>query len=472
MSTPQPPKQNFMTMLMLGVMIFLGIQLVMGPKQGQQDTRSADELWAKMVQENADLKDVSVMADLRAYEAKYNAEADQKKIPQEVRQAQILRANLLVVDTMVKSGQYRGQLFRDGKVSENWEYRKLDKAYTFFKPKYEAYFHTPMWESVAVDVTPLAKYPATQRTAKEVYDSLVEDLSPLAEKEPVFGFIPGYQLIDSLVQATKAQPGFSYWFAAFLLAVVVRGVVWPLAQRQIMHGRQMMKLQPRIKELQEKYKDKKTGQIKDPQALQVEQFAIYKEYGLNPFAGCLPMVVQLPLFWAVYQSMHHYKFEFVKGTFLWIHPGATKFIGIPLAPNLGEKDYILIAIYTVSMVVSTLLMPVNDPSNVKQQRLMGVGAALVASIFMFFYSLPSAFVLYWIFTNVLSTAQSLLSYRLPLPELTKVQTPTGGKVIDALSNAVSQNGHANGTVSENGVSPDFFGKKGTPKANKQRKRKK
>jgi YidC/Oxa1 family membrane protein insertase len=240
--------------------------------------------------------------------------------------------------------------------------------------------------------------------------------------------------------------------------------VWPLAQKQIMHGRQMMQLQPRIKEIQEKYKDKKTGQTKDPAAFQAETMGIYKEYGINPAAGCLPAFIQMPLFLAVYQSMHHYKFEFTKGTFLWVNELSSKFMGIPLGANLGERDYILVFIYMLSMISTTLLMPVNDPSNAKQQKLMGVGIAFVFSIFMFFYTLPSAFVLYWIFMNILSTAQSLLSYRLPVPELKKTQTQAGGKVIDTSS---SSNGHAIGEIS-----PDFFGKKGTPKANKQRKRKK
>lgn len=453
---------------MLGMMIFLGIQLIMAPQRENKDTRPSQEIWATMLEMNRDLKDVSIQQELRKYETKYNDEAKAKKIPESEKKAQILRAYMLVTDTIHKSGLYRAELFRNGKVEEDYGYRKLDKAYTFIKPKYESYYHTPMWESVEVQVSPTEKYPATQRTSKDIYNSLVTDLSPLAEKEPVFGFIPGYQLIDFLVQATGANPGFSYSFAAFLLALVIRAIVWPLAQKQIMHGRQMMKLQPRIKEIQEKHKDKKTNQPKDPQAMQMEVMGLYKEYGINPAAGCLPAFIQMPLFLAVYQSMHHYKFEFVKGTFMWIHPGADRFLGIPLAPNLGERDYILVFIYMLSMISSTLLMPVSDPTNVRQQRIMGVGIAVVFSIFMFFYTLPSAFVLYWIFTNILSTAQSLLSYRLPVPELKKIQSVEGGKVIDTDSSpAGSKNGSTNGSIS-----PDFFGKKGTPKANKQRKRKK
>ncbi len=463
MSTPAPPRNQFMTVLMLGMMIFLGIQLVMAPQRANADQRKASEIWAKMVELNRDLKDVSIQHELTKYQDKYLKEAGSKGVSKTEQDSQILRANLLVADTMLKSGLYRGELFKEGKVSSDYAYRKLDKAYTFIKPKYESFYHTPLWESVTVEVAPTEQYPQTQTNSKDLYNTLVKDLSPLAKNEPVFGFIPGYQLIDALVQVTGAKSGFSYWFAGLLLALVVRAIVWPLAQKQIMHGRQMMQLQPRIKEIQEKYKDKKTGQVKDPAAFQAESMGIYKEYGINPVAGCLPAFIQMPLFLAVYQSMHHYKFEFTKGTFLWVNEHSGRFIGIPLGANLGERDYILVFIYMLSMISTTLLMPVSDPANAKQQKIMGVGIAFVFSIFMFFYTLPSAFVLYWIFTNILSTAQSLLSYRLPVPELKKTQTVAGGKVIDTSSS----NGSANGEVS-----PDFFGKKGTPKANKQRKRKK
>ncbi len=452
-----------MTVLLLGAMIFMGLQLFLGPRNAQQqDKRTHADVWAEMETLNRDLKDVTIQRELRVYESKIKEASD---ITPAEKERRVLQAYLLVADTMHKSGLYWHAAFKEGKATDDWGYRKLDRAYQLLKPKFERYLHTPLWNEVQIEVEPTPQVLHTSPSARDVYNTVVTDLSPLAKAEPVFGFIPGYQLIDVLVQLTGAVPGFSYWFAALLLAVVVRGAVWPLAQRQIMYGRQMQQLQPRIKEIQEKYRDPKTKQIKDPAGYQQETMGLYKEYGINPAAGCWPMFVQMPLFLAVYQSMHHYKFEFVKGTFLWITPGSTKFLGIPLAPNLGERDYILVGIYMLSMVASTLLMPISDPSNARQQRLMGVGIAIVASIFMFFYTLPSAFVLYWIFTNVLSTAQSLLSYRLPVPELKKVQSVTGGKVVDT----TATNGHA--TALPDAVSPEFFASKGGG-GKKQRKKKK
>lgn len=453
-----------MTLMLIFVMVFLGFQLILAPQQASSDTRTSAEVLAKMREHNANLRDVSILKELRIFEQKLNREAEAQGVPRSEVDRQILQAYLLVADTMHKSGLYRHEQYKTGRAVEDWGYRKLDKAYTFLKPKFEAYIRTPVWETTSVAVTPSGSLTATERTAPEVYNELVRDLSPLAKAEPVFLFIPGYQMIDVLVQATGAAPGFSYWFAALLLALVVRAIVWPLAQKQIMFGRQMQQLQPRVKEIQEKYQDKKTKQVSDPAAFQAETMGLYKEYGINPLAGCFPALIQLPLFLAVYQSMHHYKFEFTKGTFLWINPGSDRFLGIPLAPNLGERDYILVVVYMISMIVTTILMPVGDPTNAKQQRLLGVGIAVFFSITMFFYSLPSAFILYWIFTNVFSTAQYLISYRLPAPELKKVQSVKGGVVVETTASA---NGSANGHVADG-----FFGKTGTPKANKSKKRKK
>ena len=196
---------------------------------------------------------------------------------------------------------------------------------------------------------------------------------------------------------------------------------------------------------------------------------LYKQYGMNPVQGCLPMFIQLPFFLMVYQCMLHYKFEFTKGYFLWIHPGSDRFLGIPLASNLGEKDYILIVFYACSMVITTLMTPVSDPANYKQQKLMGVGISLLFSVFMFFYSLPSAFILYWIFTNIFSTAQSFMVNRMEIPELTKVSTVTGGSIPTTFG---KPKGDSHDESTNGKVDPGFFGKTGTPKANKAKKKKK
>ena len=237
--------------------------------------------------------------------------------------------------------------------------------------------------------------------------------------------IPGYQLVDFLVHVTGASPGFSYWFAALLMAFVVRGIIWPLShKKQLMWGRQMSQLAPMMREIKE--------QFKNDQALQQKKMMeLYSEYGLHPLAGCWPALVQLPLFLAVYQCMLHYRFEFQKGTFLWINEHTSRATHGFTAPNLGQKDIILILLYAITLLISTLLTPVNDPTQVRQQRTIGIGVSLlflpVHDAHRRLSGTCCAFVPYWTFTNVLATAQSLRAYYLlPSPPLVKVNTSVGG----------------------------------------------
>jgi YidC/Oxa1 family membrane protein insertase len=183
----------------------------------------------------------------------------------------------------------------------------------------------------------------------------------------------------------------------------------------------MSQLAPLLREIKEKNKEQAVQQKKSME--------LYREYGLNPLAGCWPALVQMPLFLVVYQCMLHYRFEFQKGTFLWMNEQVSRSTHGFTAANLGQKDTILIIVYAVTLLISTLLTPVNDPTQVKQQRTIGIGVALLFPVFMISgtYPVPAAFVLYWTFTNILATGQSLRAYyMLPAPPLVKVNTAVGG----------------------------------------------
>lgn len=470
MSRPQPtPQSNFIQILLIFGMVYLGFQLFMAPGRENADERTSAEVLSEMQAMNRDLRDYSMTQTLRLYENKVRAEAKGNAEAEAAADQKVLEAYVLYADTALKSAVYRDQRVQDNRAQTNYGYQKLNRAYDTFKPKFEALNKEAAWKETVVTVFPTEEFPETEKTPEQVYAQMVSTLSPLAKAEPVFGFIPGYQVIDFLVNLTGAQAWFSYAFAAFLLAVVVRAIIWPLAQKQFIWGRRMQQLSPFMKEIQEKYKGKGKQLTQQQQVKMNEEImGLYKEYGMNPFSGCGPMFIQLPFFLAVYQCMIHYKFEFTKGYFLWIQPGADRFLGIPLAPNLGERDYILVVIYMISMVVSTLMMPVSDPTNYKQQKLMGIGIAVLFSVFMFFYSLPSAFILYWIFTNILSTGQSLLAHRVELPPLEKTSTSEGG----AIPTKLAEDDEKNGKSTNGQVDPGFFGKTGTPKANKAKKKKK
>lgn len=384
-------------------LLFLVFNFVMSSMRAPEDTRTPEQVLAKMREHNERIEDVSIATQFRYYEGKLKS----LKPPPADLQAKLIEANVLVAQTQFKAGTQRKEM------------QRLQAAYHTLEGLDNKLATDPAWTQTPVQVFDDPRFGPKEWTGKALFAKVVSDLSDVSEKEMVWGAIPGYLLIDGLVKMTGAIPGFSYAFAALLLAFIVRAIVFPVSQKQMMWSRQMSQLQPLIAEIRDKYKP-------NMQEQQAKIMELYKEYGINPMAGCLPMLLQLPLFLIVYQCMLLYRFEFTKGTFLWINPSTSAATGGFIAPNLGQMDYILLALYGVSMIATSLLMPVSDPSNAKQQRIMGVGVSALVAVSMFFYPLPSAFVLYWTFANVFATAQSLRAYRLPLPPLMKVNTKAGG----------------------------------------------
>jgi YidC/Oxa1 family membrane protein insertase len=146
--------------------------------------------------------------------------------------------------------------------------------------------------------------------------------------------------------------------------------------------KQMQALQPQLNALRSKYRS-------DPQRFQREQMEIFKKQGVNPMGGCLPMVVQIPIFYALYLTLQ-YSVELQGAHFLlWIK-------------DLSHKDpyYVLPILMAASMVLQTRMNPVPpDPVQAKVMQFM----PYVFSVFFFFF--PAGLVLYWLVNNILSIAQ-------------------------------------------------------------------
>ena len=212
---------------MIAAMVFLGIQLFTAPNRENADKRTSAEIYAEMQNMNRDLRDVSFSHEMRAYESKLRQEAKGK--PEEEKQVdtKVLGAYVLYADTALKSGLYREQLLKDGKTQLNNAYTKVNRAYDQIKPKFEKYNKNSVWQELKVEVYPTEGRPDTVVTPNKIYTDMVATLSPMAENDKVWGIVPGYQLIDALVNLTGAQPWFSYTFAALLLAIVVRAIIWP-----------------------------------------------------------------------------------------------------------------------------------------------------------------------------------------------------------------------------------------------------
>lgn len=477
-SAAPPPKQNFLQTALLVMVIWTGFLFWSRGQQAPQEPPK--NLLATMRQQNREFRDVSIVQTNGAYSRSIDHQLNEKKISAEEAQRLKIEGAILVADTQLKAG-----------LKANLTDRLRDAHNTLVAVNRQQR-DKPVWNTpVAVtDVSGDKRFGWKEWTGQELYDRTTQELIKHNRHELVWGFIPGYQLLDFLVGLTGHNPSFSYAIAAFLLALLVRSVVFKLATKQIMSGRRMSQLMPLVKEIKDAHPD-------DPATVNTKTMALYKEYGVNPFAGCGPAVVQMPLFYAIYSCMLSYQFEFEKGTFLWINPATSKATNGFVAPNLGHQDTILVIIYGITMLITTLLTPVSDPAQAKQQRLMGVMITVMFTAFMFMGAVPvvSGFVLYWIFTNILATTQSLVLYRRPLPPLQKVTTgpggvyPTGGfggrfgKIMEQMQAAQEEQmrrqgggGSSNGNgKSSNGSGNVFIGtgetKTGTPAKHKPKKRK-
>lgn len=191
-----------------------------------------------------------------------------------------------------------------------------------------------------------------------------------------------------------------YGLAIILLTVTVRLVILPLTIRQTKSMQQMKKLGPKMKELQEKHK-------KDKQKLQEEMMKFYQEHQFNPLSGCLPLLLQLPIMFALFQVLlepakkGQQQFLFFISD-LSLFPGAAQFTKLGLAAAFPY--YILIVLMIVTTYIPSKMMS-TDP---QQDRMM-----IFMALFMGFigWRLPAGVVLYLLITNVWTIAQQYVALR-------------------------------------------------------------
>ena len=221
-----------------------------------------------------------------------------------------------------------------------------------------------------------------------------------------------YKAMDAFVRLTGSRRGFSYWFAIILITAVVKVLITPLTKAQFKAMKEMQKIAPLVKEIQDKYKG-------DQKAIGEKTMDLYKEHNINPFASCLPILIQMPILWLLYYMIRLYEFQFAKGTFFWIGSGLSHLYNLTVpfgsggtvwftARNLSEPDILLVLLYVVSMYISTRLSAV-DPTQAEQQKMMAV---VMPVMFAFIFAgFPSAFLLYWLVFNIFQTAQQYLIIR-------------------------------------------------------------
>lgn len=184
--------------------------------------------------------------------------------------------------------------------------------------------------------------------------------------------------------------------AIILLTILIKGVFWPLSHKSYKSMNSMKKIQPLMAKVREQYKD-------DRQKMNEEMMRLYKTYKVNPAGGCLPMLVQIPVFFGLYQALLG-AIELRHAPFISHVP----FTDIIWLADLSTKDpfYVTPVIMGLTMFLQQKMTPSpGDPTQAKIMLLMPV-------IFTFlFLNFPAGLVVYWLVNNVLSIAQQWMMLR-------------------------------------------------------------
>jgi len=192
--------------------------------------------------------------------------------------------------------------------------------------------------------------------------------------------------------------GFTWGWAIVMLTLVVRLILLPLFVKQYKSARRMQEVAPQMKEMQRKYKGNK-------QKLQEEMMKFYKENDVNPFGSCLPLLLQAPVFIALYYTLRSQ--DFADGTdlsFMYVVPDVSK-----LLTEIGWAVVPLILVYAVSQLISTELSATATMSRNQRwlMRLLPIGIVF----FIFQFPVPAGLVIYWATTNLWTAGQQLVLKR-------------------------------------------------------------
>lgn len=219
----------------------------------------------------------------------------------------------------------------------------------------------------------------------------------------------------------------NYGVAIILLTIFIRLILYPLMQKQMVSMREMQKIQPLMKAVQEKYKN-------DKERLNKELMALYKEHKVNPMSGCLPLLIQMPILILLFQTLRVFKYhipntEIIDGGFLWIasqveiiKDGLPVIVGGLAAPEqligLGDGIFGLshigilpflvgASMYFQQKMTSTSGTTGKDGGSAQQtQKMMTIMMPLMIGFMSF--SLPSGLTLYWFTSTLLGIGQQYL----------------------------------------------------------------
>ncbi|GGE83206.1 YidC family membrane integrase SpoIIIJ [Priestia taiwanensis] len=193
-----------------------------------------------------------------------------------------------------------------------------------------------------------------------------------------------------LITTIAESLGGLYGLSIVIVTLIVRFALLPLMIKQTKSTKAMQAINPEIQKLKEKYSSKDAA---TQQKLQQETMLLFQKNGVNPLAGCLPILVQMPIFIGFYHAIMRTT-EISKHSFLWF--------------DLGDKDpfYILPVIVVLTQYLSLKISMVGPAADNPQMKIMLYVMPIL--IFVFSLNVPSALTLYWVIGNVFTIFQTLL----------------------------------------------------------------
>jgi YidC/Oxa1 family membrane protein insertase len=213
-------------------------------------------------------------------------------------------------------------------------------------------------------------------------------------KTPILGDLEN--LLRHILNWLHGTVGLPWAWSIVALTVIVRMILVPLTVKQIHSMQSLQRHAPQMKEIQKKYKNDKKKQNE-------ELMKFYRENQINPAASCLPMLLQFPVFIALYYVLRNFSKHPPSGDLSWLH----------FVPNIAEHTtsfwggYVLLVVYVASQMASTLYMSATAD---KTQRIIFM---LMPLVFVFVIAhFPAGLVLYWVTTNLWTVGQGLITRRL------------------------------------------------------------
>ena len=198
---------------------------------------------------------------------------------------------------------------------------------------------------------------------------------------------------------------YSFGFAIILFTLLIKLITLPLTFQQLRASKAMQELQPQLQELQKKYKG-------DREKLSQAQMQMYKEAGVNPLGGCLPTLIQLPVWFALYRALFNLANQGgLSEGFFWIpslaEPRNLSWLW-PLPPSVGWATAIAFMVLPILTVISQIIVQrmMTPPSADTQQASMNQMMMFMPLMFGFFaLQVPQGLALYWVTSNIFSLIQ-------------------------------------------------------------------